>query len=231
MGAGDMSESPAVMTAAKSTASSPGVRTMRPESWVEDIGPVIMRPVKKEKVPVETMPSEAPWAPRELEANPNGHDGDKSGFGGQWGTLSQDLLQATRAALLVPREITLDDVSLERLETVTARPLSELAAALLQVEPGSANVEPLMLTDTSMDPGAPLPSNDMGNGHADELKQLTEKYHHQLRTNSDIRAQVAALQSGLGSNAPGSPPAASNGVSSRTGNRLAPAGMITTETI
>lgn len=155
--------------------------------------------MKKEKVPLETMPGEAPWAPREMEV--------RNRDAGQWGVLSQDLLQATRAALLVPREITLDDVSMERLETVTARPLSELAAALLNVDTAAGpEGEALMLTDSGGPQGHTTAPHDHGrtdamevptDGNARQLKELFDQYHGQLRQNSDIRAQVTAIQSGL----------------------------------
>lgn len=155
--------------------------------------------MRKEKVPLETMPGEAPWAPREMEV--------RNRDAGQWGVLSQDLLQATRAALLVPREITLDDVSMERLETVTARPLSELAAALLNVDTSAGpEGESLMLTDSGGPQGHTSAPHDHGRtdamevpteGNARQLKELFDQYHGQLRQNSDIRAQVTAIQSGL----------------------------------
>lgn len=189
-------------------------------------------PMKREQVPAEALPSEAPWAPREvgdssmegryLADAQGGGQGQSStqlikqapgGTGGRWGTLDQDLLQATRAALLVPREITLDDVSLERLETVTARPLSELAAALLRANPGPAQgmasasaARPLALTQNAhMDTGyaeVPTIPNQNAFGEPDQdgngdITNLIGQYHRELRQSSDLRAQLAAVQTGL----------------------------------
>lgn len=157
------------------------------------------RQSSKEKVPLEAVPDEAPLEARDfnlddiLGATTIGHVAYAERTQ-HWGQLNPDILQATRAALLVPREITLDDETLERLESVTARPLSELAAALLNVEPGSIPADALMLTQG---PDTEGHKKGAGDSHADELKELFAQYHGLLHKNSDIRAQVAAAQSGL----------------------------------
>jgi len=169
--------------------------------------------MKKSQVPGETVPLEGQWVPREVgdrggnameaEAKAGVPPSEQSPVGSRWGTLDQELLQATRAALLVPREITLDDVSLERLETVTARPLSELAAALLRAEPAPAPADATEQLQLALTEAAHVHSpNDRAESgshqaEAAEITDLIGKYHHELRQNSDMRAQLAAVQSGL----------------------------------
>jgi len=182
---------------------------------IDEIAEGGMPAVKKEKVPLETHPPEIEcWMPREANlataaATPAP---DTSAAPSAWGTLDMELLQATRAAILVPREITLDDVSLERLESVTARPLSELAAALLRAEPtgGVHTSAPLALTesahvqDGSMVQASASRSEQIayrqevanGNGLAEDIKGLIAQYHHKLNENSDTRAQIMAVETG-----------------------------------
>jgi hypothetical protein len=129
--------------------------------------------------------------------------------GARWGDMDMGLLQATRAALLVPREITLDQVSLERLETVTARPLAELAAAIFRAERSQAEYDErqLAIEDKANGHGngygaVSRSHNGNGNGAAsgdvnDPSSVASGLYgllQNEMNASSELRSQIATLR-------------------------------------
>lgn len=141
--------------------------------------------------------------------------------------LSRELLQATYVALREPREIILDEASLERLETVTTRPIAELASALIDVQGGGGtgkvfsgplttvaeeedegsppprdNPGPVMENGVLRDPAAPPPEQGQASQGERVILDLIGQFHSELQSASDLRSQAAAMQGGLVSRPP-----------------------------
>lgn len=174
--------------------------------------------------PHEEMPTDVHWVPQEVgglgldshvtnttqqAALPDtGILDEKYVKGARWGNLDRGLLQATKAALLVPREITLDQVSLERLETVTARPLAEIAAAIFRAERAEARrVEAdaglangnstLALEDDRIQQQFASPRHpnlSEGNETASSAVGLFGAYEEERHMSSNLKEQIARLK-------------------------------------
>jgi len=100
------------------------------------------------------------------------------------GGLNRNLLEACWQALTEPRDITLDDASLTRLEEVVVQPLNELAEALMGTElPQRSGL------DESTAPEENASTEQV-------VLDLVSQLHQQLRLVSELRAQVASARAG-----------------------------------
>lgn len=100
------------------------------------------------------------------------------------GGLNRNLLEACWQALTEPRDITLDDASLTRLEEVVVQPLNELAEALMGTE----------LPQRSGLDGSTAPEENASTEQV--VLDLVSQLHQQLRLVSELRAQVASARAG-----------------------------------
>lgn len=100
------------------------------------------------------------------------------------GGLNRNLLEACWQALTEPRDITLDDASLTRLEEVVVQPLNELAEALMGTE----------LPQRSGLDGSAAPEENASTEQV--VLDLVSQLHQQLRLVSELRAQVASARAG-----------------------------------
>mmetsp|Transcript_125671 Transcript_125671/g.235060 ORF Transcript_125671/g.235060 Transcript_125671/m.235060 type:complete len:872 (+) Transcript_125671:23-2638(+) len=174
-------------------------------------GPTVTRPPREDSMTVDNAPGMYRQAPAMPIYNPSAAV-----------NLSRDLIQATYVALREPREIILDEASLERLETVTTRPLTELASALIDVQGGGSTGKvfggklntvaeeddegspPRDTAGPTIENGSlrapPEPKSEIQATQSERvILDLIGQFHSELQSASDLRSQAAAIRSGVAS--------------------------------